>query len=167
MLRDAYGGHLTSPGKGGVGLVAAGRGSKTSRFSRTVLVTKRAQRLRKNSTDAENKLWHAVRRSQIGGLSFRRQHPIGAYVVDFCCPTVGLAIELDGGQHNTEIGRASDERRTRWLASKGISLLRFWNNDVFSNFDGVVGAVEALRSRRATPSLILPLSGGGKAREAR
>jgi very-short-patch-repair endonuclease len=135
------------------------------------MMTKRAQRLRRHATDAENQLWHAVRRSRIGGLSFRRQHPIGAYVIDFYCSAVGLAIEVDGGQHNTEIGRARDERRTRWLASKGITILRFWNNDVFSNFDGVlseiVRSVEALRSRRATPSLTLPLSGGGEVSGAR
>jgi very-short-patch-repair endonuclease len=91
---------------------------------------------------------------------------MGAYVLDFYCPTIGLAIELDGGQHSAEIVRPYDERRTRWLASNEIAVLRFWNNDVFSNFDGVLSeiarSVDELRLRRRTPSLTLPLSGGGK-----
>jgi very-short-patch-repair endonuclease len=99
-------------------------------------------------------------------MAFRRQHPIGSYVLDFYCPALGLAIEVDGGQHGDDAARARDERRTRWLSSKGITIVRFWNNDVFANFEGVlteiVRAVEALRLQQATPSLTLPLSGGGK-----
>jgi very-short-patch-repair endonuclease len=134
-------------------------------------MTKRAQRLRQNTTDAEQKLWRALRRNQIGELSFRRQHPIGAYVIDFYCPALRLAIEVDGGQHGGDAGHAYDDRRSRWLGSKGITVLRYWNNDVLSNLEGVleniVHAIETLKSRRATPSrrasrADLPLSGGGE-----
>jgi very-short-patch-repair endonuclease len=148
-----------------VGGVAAGRGSLASRFARTPAMTSRARHLRKDLTEAEKKLWHAIRRDQIGRLNFRRQHPIGVYVLDFYCPSIRLAVEVDGGQHNEAIGRARDDRRARWLASKGVVMLRFWNNEVLSNLEGVLSeigrAAETRCSARATPSLTLPLSGGG------
>jgi very-short-patch-repair endonuclease len=109
-------------------------------------------------TDVETKLWYALRRDQINGLSFRRQHPIGPYVLDFYCPALHLAIELDGGQHESGDTKVRDQQRTRWLATKGIKVLRFWNNDVTKNFSGVLDEIV----RVATPSLTLPLSGGGK-----
>ncbi len=97
-----------------------------------------ARNLRKDMTDAEQTLWHYLRGKQIGGFRFRKQHPIERYVLDFYCPRVKLAIELDGGQHNTESGRNYDEARTHWLNSQGIRVLRFWNNDVFGNLEGVL-----------------------------
>ncbi len=136
-----------------------------SRFARTRKGTARARRLRRDLTDAERKLWSGLRRSHINGLSFRRQHAVGPYVLDFYCPAIRLAIELDGGQHNEEAGQARDARRAEWLGSKGIRVVRFWNNDVLENLDGVLEEIaritEAQHSRRATPSLTLPLSGGG------
>jgi very-short-patch-repair endonuclease len=117
-------------------------------------------------TRAETKLWNVLRRDQLKRLHFRRQHPIDPYVLDFYCPEIRLALELDGGQHGFDRTRARDRRRTKWLASKGISVLRFWNNDVIEDLEGVwseiVRAGDSSRSNSATPSLPLPLSGGGK-----
>jgi very-short-patch-repair endonuclease len=104
-----------------------------------------------------------LRSAQLEGISFRRQHPIGRYVVDFYCSPLKLAVELDGETH---IGRENyDAARTRYLEQKGIRVLRFWNNDVTQNLDGVFEALrtEIIARRSAlTPSPTLPLSGGGR-----
>ena len=155
----------TSPCKGEVAREAGGRGS-ASRFSRTSVMTERARRLRREPSDVERKLWHRLRRDQLSGLSFRRQHPVGSYVLDFYCPSIGLAIELDGGQHNFEGQRQKDERPTRWLEANGIRLIRFWNNDVTGNLYGVLGEIARVASEM-TPSPTLPLSGGGRRRGLR
>jgi very-short-patch-repair endonuclease len=154
----------TSPCKGEVDREAIGRGS---RLSRTQLMTARARRLRGNMTDAEARLWRALRRGQLNGLQFRRQHPIGPLTLDFFCPTLRLAIEIDGGQHAVQQKRA-DERRTQWLSEKNIAVVRYWNNDVFSNLQGVLSDLTARLEKRTqerkqemTPSPTLPLSGGG------
>jgi very-short-patch-repair endonuclease len=103
----------------------------------------------------------------MSGLSFRRQHPIGKYIVDFYCAPLKLAIEIDGGQHNFARHRDRDEQRSKWLRGKGVTVLRFWNNDVLGNLEGVWDEIarvaDALNLRPATPSLTLPLSGGGNA----
>ena len=153
----------TSPWKGEVGREAAGRGS---RFARSKAMTARARRLRAAMTNAETKLWQALRRGAMAGLTFRRQHPVGPYTLDFYCPRLRLAIEVDGGQHATSLVNRRDTVRERWLEERGIVTLRFWNNDVLSNLDGVANIVtEAIEKRGAqTPSLTLPLSGGGKRR---
>jgi very-short-patch-repair endonuclease len=152
----------TSPCKGEVDREAGGWGS---RFSRTKDVTERARHLRANMTDAEARLWRALRRDQLNGFSFRRQHPIGPFTVDFYCSRLRLAVEVDGGQH-AELRKQSDDRRTAWLAEKGITVVRYWNNDVLSNLDGVLSDLlvqtERLAQAAATPTLTLPLSGGGK-----
>ncbi|HTV29704.1 MAG TPA: endonuclease domain-containing protein [Xanthobacteraceae bacterium] len=141
------------------------RGSAASRFSRTKETTARARRLRRDATRAERKLWYVLQRAQLEGLSFRRQHPIGTYIVDFYCPTIRLTIELDGGQHNEARHQANDKRRSRVLKNKGITVIRFWNNDVLENIEGVwdeIARVAAtLKLRPATPTPTLPLSGGG------
>jgi very-short-patch-repair endonuclease len=90
-------------------------------------------------TDAERKLWHALRNRQLDGLKFRRQHPFGRYVLDFLCEERRLAIELDGGQHTAD----GDVSRTAWLSDRGIRVLRFWNNDVLSNLSGVLETISA------------------------
>ena len=164
MRRDQQKASFTSPGKGEVGRAASGRGSTTSRFLRTPTMTARARRLRSNLTEAERKLWYALRREQIGGLSFRRQHPMGRYVLDFYCSALGLAVEVDGGHHTDATFQAQDDRRTRWLNAKGVLVLRFWNNDVLGNLAGVlteIATTAASRRACATPSLTLPLAGGG------
>jgi very-short-patch-repair endonuclease len=149
----------TSPCKGEVDREAVGRGS---RFSRTRTMTARAKNLRSSMTDAEARLWHALRRNQFNGLHFRRQHPVGPFTLDFYCPNLRLAIEVDGGQHAEQRKRA-DERRTRWLTAKNITVVRYWNNDVLGNLPGVLADLAAHFEKRGsvTPSPTLPLSGGG------
>jgi len=100
-----------------------------------------ARQLRSEQTDAERVLWNVLRNRQVLNLKFRRQHPIGNYIADFCCIEKGLIIELDGSQHVERV--AQDEERTRWLNSQGFQVLRFWNDEVTSNPEG---AVEQIRN---------------------
>ncbi len=95
-----------------------------------------ARALRRRSTDAERVLWQRLRNRQIGDFKFRRQRPIGPYVVDFVCLEHWLVVEVDGGQH--AIRAAKDARRDAWLASAGYRVLRFWNPDVLRNPEGVL-----------------------------
>ena len=105
-----------------------------------------ARRLRKNLTDAGSRLWLHLRQRQLGGFRFRRQVPLGPYVVDFACLAEKLVIEVDGGQHADRVEQ--DERRSAWLAANGFRVLRFWNNDVLANTQGVLQTIfEALQSR--------------------
>ncbi len=93
------------------------------------------RQLRSNMTDAERKLWRHLRQKQIYGYKFRRQHPIGKYIVDFVCVENGLVVELDGGQHSEQI--IADSSRTEFLMKRGCKVLRFWNNEVLNNIEGV------------------------------
>ncbi|HTT49355.1 MAG TPA: DUF559 domain-containing protein [Pseudolabrys sp.] len=158
----------TSPCKGEVGREAAGRVSKR-RFSRTDEMTKRARRLRASMTEAEAKLGRALRRDQLDGLNFRRQHALGPYMLDFYCPSLRLGVEVDGGQHAQSTNVQLAARRTEWLSAKGIIVIRFWNNDVLVNLNGILGEIArvAHEQRSLTPSPTLPLSGGGGARGLR
>jgi len=104
------------------------------RFSRTPEKTERARKLRSDSTAAERKLWSYLRGAG-AGASFRRQHPLGPYFADFCCASLKLIIELDGGQHAAREGY--DMARTRFLEAQGYEVMRFWNIDVMEGFDGV------------------------------
>ena len=157
----------TSPCKGEVDREAGGRGS---RFSRTKDMTARARYLRGNMTDAEQRLWRALRRDQLNGLSFRRQHPLGPYIVDFYCPRLQLVVEVDGGQH-AEQRKQADQRRTQWLAEKGVTVVRYWNNEVLSNLEGVLGDLlahtERLSQRWQPPPRPSPLQGEGEPPSAR
>jgi very-short-patch-repair endonuclease len=90
-----------------------------------------ARTLRKNSTDAERLLWKHLRSRQMGAHKFRRQHPIGVYIVDFICLEKKLIIELDGGQHTKQV--EYDEKRSVWLKERGYSVLRYWNHDVLKS----------------------------------
>jgi len=105
--------------------------------SLTVSLTKRAKDLRKSSTDAERLLWRYLRSKQIEGLKFRRQEPIGNYIVDFVCYEVNLIVEVDGGHHSLEI----DADRDAWLQSQGFKVLRFWNHEVLQNIEGVLEVI--------------------------
>jgi very-short-patch-repair endonuclease len=102
--------------------------------------------LRRDATKAEKKLWYLLQRGQMAGLSFRRQHPLGKYIIDFYCSQLKLAIEVDGGQHNEHAHQANDERRSHWLRGKGVTVLRFWNNDVLQNIEGVWDEIERTAS---------------------
>ena len=97
--------------------------------------TNRARVLRKNPTDAERALWKHLRLRQLGGHRFRRQQPIGHYIVDFVCLEKRLVIELDGGQHPQQVDY--DLTRSTWLQSQGFRILRFWNNQVLEETDAV------------------------------
>jgi|SRR5580704_3412669 very-short-patch-repair endonuclease len=103
-----------------------------------VIKTGRARLLRQQSTDAERRLWHRLRSRPINGFKFVRQDPIGPYVVDFACREQRLIIEVDGGQH---AGSKSDVVRDQWFADHRFRLLRFWNNDVMSNIEGVLEVI--------------------------
>lgn len=95
-----------------------------------------ARKLRSNSTDVERLLWSSIRSRQLGA-KFVRQFPIGTYVVDFACRSAHLVIELDGGQHRDEI----DAPRTAIIEAHGYRVIRFWNNEVIENLDGVLDAI--------------------------
>jgi len=103
-----------------------------------------ARRLRRDQTDAERALWFRLRDRRLNGLKFRRQMPIKSYVVDFCCEAAHLVIELDGGQHGER--NVEDAKRTADLEAYGYLVLRFWNNDVLSNIDGVLETIAAIAS---------------------
>ena len=110
----------------------------------------RARDLRANPTEAEKRLWYALRQCQVEGLRFRRQMPIGYWIVDFACPSRRLIVEVDGGQHADS---PRDARRDSYLASRGWRVLRFWNNEVTGNVEGVVRAIaEAAEEQRAVES---------------
>ncbi|MGN6277422.1 MAG: endonuclease domain-containing protein [Sphingomonas sp.] len=100
--------------------------------------TARARRLRRDRTGAEDVLWHALRRA-FPGAKFRFQVPMGPFFADFCSHSAKLIIEADGGQH--AIDRAGDAARTRFLEGEGYHVIRFWNNDILENIDGVIEAV--------------------------
>jgi len=93
-----------------------------------------ARRLRKNCTDTEKHLWRHLRDRQIVGFKFRRQHPIGRYIVDFVNLEKKVVIEVDGSHHACSEG---DKLRDEWLMAEGYKVLRFWDNQVFDNMDGV------------------------------
>ncbi|MBN9588151.1 MAG: hypothetical protein BGN85_14165 [Alphaproteobacteria bacterium 64-11] len=100
-----------------------------------------ARRLRREQTDVERKLWLALRARRFHRAKFRRQQPIGAYIVDFVSFEAGLVVELDGDQHGSEDGLAYDAKRTQALERDGFRVLRFPNHEVNQNFDGVLEAI--------------------------
>ena len=108
----------------------------------------RARRLRKESTDAETRLWLHLRAHRYGGYKFKRQQPIGPYIVDFACFDARLVIEVDGGQHAE--AAPSDSVRDAWLFGQGFRVLRFWNNEVLGNTEGVIQRI-ALSLQNPSP----------------
>jgi very-short-patch-repair endonuclease len=90
----------------------------------------RAKQLRKSSTDAERLLWRVLRSRQIAGYKFRRQQPLGEFIVDFVCLEKRLVVEVDGGQHTEALQAAHDSERSAWLEQQGFSVLRFWDHEV-------------------------------------
>lgn len=110
----------------------------------------RARSLRAGQTDAEQLLWYHLRNRRLRGWKFRRQHEIDLYIADFLCPDIRLIVEIDGGQHGDQV--IYDEVRTRKLNQRGYRILRFWNNEVLTNTDGVLEAIlEALASPDPSP----------------
>ncbi|WP_206054827.1 endonuclease domain-containing protein [Nitrosococcus wardiae] len=103
------------------------------------LVKQRVRELRREPSEAERQLWQHLRRRQLGGYRFRRQHPLGHYVVDFVCLEAQLVIEVDGGQHSEQ--QDYDQWRTEWLTQRGFRVLRFWNHEVLSSTEAVITAI--------------------------
>jgi very-short-patch-repair endonuclease len=105
--------------------------------------TAQAKILRRNSTEAEKKLWLLLRDRQLQGWKFRRQVPLGPYIVDFYCSEAKLVVEADGGQHANS---ASDDIRTAWLIKNGYRVKRYWNNEIQQNPEGIfIDLLEALK----------------------
>lgn len=117
------------------------------RYTLPVDLTPLARKLRKEMTPAERLLWSRLRDRRLAGFKFRRQVPVGPYIVDFLCAEARVIVEIDGGQHNFPDARAQDQERTRFLEAKGYKVLRFWNNEVLGNLEGVLTVIlEACRS---------------------
>ena len=115
-------------------------------FRTTETARVRARRLRRDMTAAEKLLWNKLRNRQLDDHHFRRQVPIGRFVTDFCCLRAKLIVEVDGGQH---ADNSHDIVRTVWLQNQGYRVLRFWNNDVSANIEGVVETIRASLSAPA------------------
>lgn len=112
-------------------------------------------------TDNERRLWSILRRKNLSGFRFRRQHPIGPYIVDFFCASAKLVVELDGEQHAEESHRRTDERRRRWLEARGYRVLRIWNLDLKRSAQYVYEAIYlALTHPPSGPAGHLPPQGG-------
>jgi very-short-patch-repair endonuclease len=109
-------------------------------------------------TDAEKRIWYHLRAHRLNGASFRRQVPVGAYIVDFVCLDARLIVEIDGGQHADS---RNDRARDLWLCSQRFVVLRFWNHDVLANTKGVVEQINQALSTSLPPSLTLSRKGGG------
>lgn len=109
-------------------------------------LTALSRELRKRSTETESYLWRYLRDRRLDAFKFRRQQPIGSYIVDFVNIERKVVVELDGGQHATDV--AYDKRRDAWLESEGYRVLRFWDNEVFNNIEGVL---ETIRHALLTP----------------
>ena len=101
-----------------------------------------ARNLRKNSTIQERRLWNLLKNRQFYNLKFKRQQPIGEYIVDFICKEAKIIIEIDGGQHNTKDNVQSDKEWTTYLNGLGYRVIRFWNNEIYENIDGVISKLK-------------------------
>jgi very-short-patch-repair endonuclease len=114
-----------------------------------------ARKLRKDMTDTERFVWCKIRKKQLAGFRFRRQKPVGPFIVDFVCVEARLVLELDGGQHAVQ--KEEDAARTRWLEENGYRVLRFWNIDVFKEWESVeaviVNALMEASAKPPTPTL--------------
>jgi len=119
---------------------------------------RRAKSFRREMTGAERKLWYALRAHRFDGLGFRRQVPLGRYILDFVCHDLGLVIEVDGGQHFSALQAARDAVRDRWLATQGYRVIRFANNEVLGNVDGVLEYLLSIATNAP-----LPPCGGARA----
>ena len=114
-----------------------------------------ARNMRAAPTDAEAVIWRQLRAHRFAGHKFRRQQPIGNYILDFVCFEAKLIVEVEGGQHN---GSISDRSRDQWLESQGFLVLRFWNNEVFQNLEGVLSRILEV----VAPSPSIPPPRGGR-----
>ncbi|MFC5302638.1 endonuclease domain-containing protein [Azospira restricta] len=127
--------------------------------SHSILDEQRQKSLRKNMTDAENRLWQRLRGRQIASCKFRRQHPFLDYVLDFVCLERRLVIEVDGGQH---LESERDAGRDRRIENAGFRVLRFWNNQVLQEIEAVVEAIHLALTKEPHPHPSPPLEGEGE-----
>ncbi len=148
---------LTSPlpqgGDGGGSAV-----SVYKRIPRNPILITRARDARKNPTEPEKRLWHALKTWQLQKHKFRRQEIIGNYIVDYACYKKHLILEIDGESH--AFSSDYDARRTAYLKKLGLRVLRFWNNEVMENFDGVLQRIAEELNRSDPPPNLLPEGGG-------
>ncbi len=122
-------------------------------------LTSVARLLHKNSTDVERLLWRHLRAGRFDGYKFKRQQPLGDYVVDFVCFEARLVVELDGGQHADS---EADCIRDHWLREQGFNVLRFWNNEVLTNLEGLLQRIHSELTPSPQPS---PVKGEGAMEE--
>jgi very-short-patch-repair endonuclease len=121
----------------------------------------RAKNLRRTMTRAETLLWRYLKADRLAGLGFRRQSPMGNYIADFVAHSCKLVVEVDGESHDFEERIRHDDRRDRWFVSRGYRVLRFTNDDVMKNLEGVLLAIQQAAEQAAPLSLTLPRKGGG------
>ncbi len=126
-------------------------------------ISRHAAQLRRDRTEAEDRVWQALRNRQIGGFKWRFQHTVAGRIADFVCLQAMLIVEIDGSQHSEKV----DQRRTAELEAQGFAIIRFWNSDVFENLNGVLEVILATAQqrteeerRRPSPNP-LPLAGEG------
>ena len=122
-------------------------------------VLSNAKTLRSHQTETEQRLWFHLRAHRFMNLKFKRQKPIGRYIVDFVCVERMLIVEIDGGQHSEQI--EYDQRRDDWLRSQGYIVLRFWNNDVMQQLEGVLEQIRLAAIGEPSPPAPLPQAGEG------
>jgi adenine-specific DNA-methyltransferase len=119
-----------------------------------------AREMRQGMTDAEALLWQLLRNRRVAGAKFRRQHPVGRYILDFYCDELKLGVELDGGQHGDAI--AYDEKRDEWLRMQGIRILRFWNNQMLAETEAVMEAIYQALTDSESKAAKAPLPQAGE-----
>lgn len=147
--------HISSPYRG-----EDGWGAQKSHNYPLEKIKKNARLLRKSMSDAESLLWESLRRQQFG-VKFRKQHPVGKYIADFACLNPAVVIELDGGQHAEEKNISKDQERTKFLESKGFTVLRFWNDEVLKNTEAVLESIYSAIHKTPCPPPSLPPTEGG------
>ncbi len=119
-----------------------------------------ARKLRRDMTEAERKLWHALRGHRFQGLHFRRQTPCGPFISDFLCHSAKLVVELTGATHSTDADLLRDGRRDRWFEENGFSVLRFTNGQVYAEFEGVLEMIRLCAEERLPPPQPSPAARG-------
>ena len=140
------------PWPSGLGAVGEGARAARSRPRKNQRLVKFAKQMRTDATPAEARLWSVLRAKNLDGWKFKRQVPLGPFIADFVCFDARLVIEADGGQHSE---CESDDMRDRWFVDNGFRVLRFWNNEVMDNIDGVVAVLrQALTPSPTSPSTV-------------
>jgi very-short-patch-repair endonuclease len=124
-----------------------GRGGVMKFLRNDPELKQRRRELRRNQTEVEKTFWSHVRNKQFYGIRFVRQYSIGPYILDFYCPTVKLAIELDGGQHNQKESLEYNATRSEYLREQGIDVLRFWNHEVLLDIDSILAKIAGIINR--------------------